>query len=46
MSFVHCLWLMMCSYLFVTSLVMLFPIVADVFRDPKLVGLPKALWRR
>ena len=44
MSFWDFLWLLIWSYLFVAYLVVLFHIIADLFRDPDLGGLAKALW--
>src|SRR3954447_20892538 len=37
-------WLLVWSYIFVAYLVVLFHIIADVFRDRELRGFAKALW--
>ena len=44
MSFWDFFWLLIWSYLFVAYLVVLFQIIADVFRDRDLGGFAKALW--
>jgi type VI protein secretion system component VasK len=44
MSFWDFFWLLIWSYIFVAYLVVLFRIVADVFRDGELGGFAKALW--
>ena len=44
MSFWDFFWLLIWSYLFVAYLVVLFQIIADVFRDRELGGFAKALW--
>jgi hypothetical protein len=44
MSFWDFFWLLIWSYLFVAYLVVLFHIVADIFRDSDLGGFAKALW--
>jgi hypothetical protein len=44
MGFWDFIWLLIWSYLFVAYLVVLFQIIADVFRDSELGGFPKALW--
>lgn len=44
MSFWDFFWLLICSYILVAYLILLFHIVVDVFRDPDLGGGAKALW--
>jgi Phospholipase_D-nuclease N-terminal len=44
MSFWDFFWLMIWTYIFVAYLVLLFQIIADVFRDRDLGGFAKALW--
>ena len=44
MSFWDFFWLLICSYILVAYLILLFHIVVDVFRDPELGGGAKALW--
>jgi Short C-terminal domain/Phospholipase_D-nuclease N-terminal len=44
MSFWDFFWLLIWSYIFVAYLVVLFRIIADVFRDRELGGFAKALW--
>jgi hypothetical protein len=44
MSFWDFFWLMIWTYIFVAYLVLLFHIIADVFRDPDLGGFAKAVW--
>ena len=44
MSFWDFLWLIVWSYFFVMYLVLMFHIVADLFRDPELGGVAKAVW--
>ena len=44
MGFWDFLWLLFWSYIFVAYLMLLFHIIADVFRDRDLGGFAKALW--
>ena len=44
MDFWDFFWLLIGSYLLVAYLVMIFQIIADVFRDRELGGFAKALW--
>ena len=44
MDFWDFFWLLIWSYVFVAYLVVLFHIIADVFRDSELGGFAKALW--
>ena len=44
MSFWDFFWLLIWSYIFVAYLMVLFQIIADVFRDRELGGFAKALW--
>jgi hypothetical protein len=44
MSFWDFFWLLIWSYVFVAYLMVLFRIIADVFRDRELGGFAKALW--
>jgi signal transduction histidine kinase len=44
MSFWDFFWLLICTYIFVAYLMVLFQIIADVFRDRELGGFAKALW--
>jgi heme/copper-type cytochrome/quinol oxidase subunit 2 len=44
MGFWDFFWLLIWSYIFVAYLVVLFRIIADVFRDRELGGFAKALW--
>ena len=44
MSFWDFFWLLIWSYIFVAYLMLLFRIIADVFRDRELGGFAKALW--
>jgi predicted ferric reductase len=44
MGFWDFLWLLFWSYVFVAYLMLLFHIIADVFRDRDLGGFAKALW--
>ena len=43
MSFWDFFWLLIWSYIFVAYLMLLFQIIADVFRDRELGGFAKAL---
>ena len=43
-NFWDILWLIVSSFLFISYLVVLFQIVADLFRDPDLGGGWKAIW--
>jgi hypothetical protein len=44
MGFWDFLWLLFWTYIFVAYLMLLFHIIADVFRDRDLGGFAKALW--
>jgi hypothetical protein len=44
MNFWDFFWLLIWTYLFVAYLMLLFQIIADVFRDRDLGGFAKALW--
>jgi hypothetical protein len=44
MSFWDFFWLLIWSYVIVAYLMLLFQIIADVFRDRELGGFAKALW--
>ena len=44
MNFWDFFWLLVWSFFFVMYLMMLFQIIADLFRDPDLGGGMKALW--
>lgn len=44
MGFWDFIWLLIWSYFFVMYLMLLFQIVTDLFRDPELGGVTKALW--
>ena len=44
MSFWDVVWFIFIAYVFVAYLVLLFSIVADLFRDPDAGGIAKALW--
>ncbi len=44
MGFWDFIWLLIWSYFFVMYLMLLFQIVTDLFRDPELGGVAKALW--
>jgi hypothetical protein len=44
MSFWDFFWLLFWTYIFVAYLMLLFHIIADVFRDRDLGGFAKALW--
>ena len=44
MGFWDFIWLLIWSYFFVMYLMLLFQIVADLFRDRELGGVTKALW--
>jgi hypothetical protein len=44
MSFWDFFWLLICTYIFLAYLMVLFQIIADVFRDRELGGFAKALW--
>jgi hypothetical protein len=44
MTFGQLVGLLICVYLFVAYLILLFQIVADLFRDPNVSGVTKALW--
>lgn len=44
MGFWDFFWLLIWSYIFVAYLMLLFQIIADVFRDRDLGGFAKALW--
>ena len=44
MSFWDFFWLLIWTYIFVAYLMLLFQIIADVFRDRDLGGFAKALW--
>jgi hypothetical protein len=43
-SFWEFMWLILWSFFLLTYLMVLFQIVVDLFRDPALGGLAKALW--
>jgi Phospholipase_D-nuclease N-terminal len=43
-AFWDVLWLIVSTFVFLAYLLVLFQIVVDLFRDPELGGLPKALW--
>lgn len=43
-SFGEALWLIIVSFLFIAYLVALFSVMIDVFRDPDLGGVAKAIW--
>ena len=43
-NFWDLLWLMFSAFMFVAYLVVMFQVVADLFRDGELGGLAKALW--
>ena len=43
-AFWDVIWLMISTFVFIAYLLVLFQIVVDLFRDPDLGGLPKALW--
>jgi hypothetical protein len=38
------LWMMVSTFVFVGFLIVLFQVVVDLFRDPELGGVAKALW--
>jgi hypothetical protein len=40
----NAIWLVFITFLFVSVLMMLFSIVTDMFRDPELSGVAKAMW--
>jgi hypothetical protein len=44
MSFWDIMWFIFVSYAFVAYLMMLFSIIADLFRDRELSGFAKAIW--
>jgi hypothetical protein len=44
MDFWEFFWLLIWTYVFVAYLMLLFQIIADVFRDQELGGFGKALW--
>jgi hypothetical protein len=44
MNFWDFFWLLLCSYLFIAYLMVMFQIIADIYRDPHLSGWSKALW--
>lgn len=44
MSFWDFVWLLLISYLFVAYLMLLFAVLADLFRDRETGGVVKALW--
>lgn len=44
MSFINVFWLILYSFFFIAYLMVLFQIVADLFRDHKLSGWWKAVW--
>ena len=44
MTFWHFVWVLICVYFIVMYLILLFRIVADLFRDPNVSGVAKALW--
>jgi membrane protein required for beta-lactamase induction len=44
LSFGEGLWLLVIGFLFVTYLMMLFSVIADLFRDRETRGVTKALW--
>ncbi|MDR7380987.1 PLDc N-terminal domain-containing protein [Promicromonospora iranensis] len=44
MDFWDFFWLMVCSFFFLAYLMVLFQVVADLFRDKELSGWWKALW--
>jgi Phospholipase_D-nuclease N-terminal len=44
MDFWDFFWLLIWSYIFVMFLMVLFQIITDLFRDPELGGVAKALW--
>jgi type VI protein secretion system component VasK len=43
-SFGEALWLIVVSFLFIAYLMMLFSVIADLFRDADLGGVAKAVW--
>jgi hypothetical protein len=43
-SFGEILWLLIISMLFIAYLMMLFSVIADLFRDRELGGFAKAIW--
>ena len=43
-NFWDILWLIFSSFMFVAYLMILFQVVADLFRDPEVGGLSKAVW--
>lgn len=43
-NFWDLLWLMFSAFMFVAYLVVMFQVVADLFRDSELGGIGKALW--
>jgi len=44
MNFLETLWSIIIFFLFLSYLILLFQIIADLFRDPKLSGWFKVLW--
>lgn len=44
MSFWDSLWILIWAFLFMCYLIVLFQVVVDIFHDPKLGGLAKAVW--
>jgi hypothetical protein len=44
MSFWDVVWFIVISFAFIAYLMMLFSILADIFRDPETSGAAKALW--
>jgi hypothetical protein len=44
MNFWDFFWLLLCSYVFIAYLMVMFQIIADIYRDPHLGGWSKALW--
>jgi hypothetical protein len=44
MNFWDFFWFLLCSYVLIAYLMVMFQIIADIYRDPHLGGWSKALW--